>query len=364
MLNSARIGFTLSVVPFLALTGLIRPVAAQSAPEPAADSNGLKTVIVEEQPRETSFFNVEGKALLPGQAATESAGKFWIGLRCSNVDGAVRAQLGLAEGKGLIVDEVFPDSPAKNAGLQQYDVLVKIGDRELAAVTDLVESVQKAEKREIEVSLIRAGKPQTLMLTPAERATGGAQTRISIVAKPDANYHQLHTLIEQLQKSGPLGEAKMRTLHPGVWVNTYQQFGALPKGLSISITKSGDEEAKIVVQRGDQKWEATEKSLDNLPEDVRKSVQEFLGRRQQNAAGRTLTAQPGGVGGTVHLHTVPTPFQPTSPSFRVITPAVPGLPLAPPKTPAPDQLQKQLDEIQKQLESLRKSVEALQSKKE
>lgn len=364
MLKITRIGFALSVVPFLALTGLVRPVAAQTAPEQAAESNGLKTVVVvEEQPREALFFTAEGTALLAGQEVAESAGKYWIGLRCSNVDGALRAQLGLAEGKGLIVDEVFPDSPAKTAGLQQYDVLVKIGGRELAAVADLVETVQKAEKKELEVSLIRAGKPQTLKVTPAERATSGAQTRISIVAKPDVNYHQLHTLIEQLQKSGPHGEAMMRTLRPGVVVNTYQQFGALPKGLSISINKSGDEEAKIVVQRGDQKWEATEKSLDKLPEDVRKSVQEFLGRHQKNVAVRALTAQPG-VEGKLNLNVVPKSAETTIRKYQVLPHVAGTVPGSLTKSVAPDQLQKQLDEIQKQLESLRKSVEALQSKKE
>jgi hypothetical protein len=365
MLNITRIGFTLPVVSCLALTGLVRPVAAQSAPEQAAESNGLKTVVVEEQPVQTLFFTADGKALLTGQQAVESAGKFWIGLRCSNVDAALRAQLGLAEGKGLIVDEVFPDSPAKKAGVQQYDVLLKIGDRELAAATDLVECVQRAEKKEIELSLIRAGKPLTLKVTPAERATSGPTARFLISAREeDANYHQLHTLIERLQKSGPHGEATLRLMRPGVVVNNYRQLSELPKGLSISITKSGDEEAKIVVQRGDQKWEATEKSLDKLPEDVRKSVQEFLGRRQQNVAVRAVTSPPG-VGGTIQLNVVPKPSETTTPKYKVL-PHVPGtVPMSLPRYAAQDQqLQKQLDEIQKQLESLRKSVEALQTKKD
>jgi membrane-associated protease RseP (regulator of RpoE activity) len=364
MLNISRIGFATSVVSCLALTGLVRPVAAQS--DSANDPNPLRVEFalpVEVAADRIVFFTPDGKTLLSGQEAVESGGKFWIGLRCSNVDGALRAQLGLAEGKGLIVDEVFPDSPARTAGLQQYDVLVKIGGRELAAVTDLVESVQKAEEKEIEVSLIRAGKPQTVKVTPAERTAKGTQVRFTLREHPNPNYHELHTLIEQLRNPANEREVAWRAIRGAAVVNK-QQFGTLPKGLSISITKSGDEEAKIAVQRGEQKWETTEKTLDKLPEDVRKSVQEFLGRRQQNAAVRTLPSQTG-VGGTVQVNVRPKPPETTTLTYKVLPHVAGTVPGSLPRYPAQDQqLQKQLDEIQKQLESLRKSVEALQTKKE
>lgn len=342
MLTMTRICGMSAVALLTSLMALPRPVLAQSPP--AQDSTPRFVEIV------ADLVNVEGDNVV--LHAAEAPGKFWIGLRCSAVEGALRAQIGLAEGKGLVVDEVMPDSPAKKAGIQQYDVLLKFGDLELSSVSDLIDVVQKAEKKEVEVSLLRAGKPQTLKVTPDERAAGSAPTRIAVVAEPDVEYRQLHSLIEKLQKSGPQGDLRWQILQPNVIVNK-RQISAIPKGMSISITKSGDEEAKIVVQRGDDKWEATEKTLDKLPEDVRKSVEQFLGARAQPGSAIFLGA-PAGRGGSANRYSV---------QSRVATPpaAGGGVGAAVFET---GRTQKQLDEIKKQLEELRKAVETLQSKKE
>ena len=47
--------------------------------------------------------------------------------------------------------------------------------------------------------------------------------------------------------------------------------------MSIVISKEGDQPAKIVVKRGDEKWEVTEKELDKLPADVRPHVEHMFG---------------------------------------------------------------------------------------
>lgn len=379
MLRFTRVGFITVVASSLALTGLVRFAAAQAAPAPDTDPNSLKTVlVVEGQPNELFFTDVAGA--LAQAAAPEVPGKYWIGLRCSNVDGALRAQLGLAEGKGLLVDEVVPDSPAKKAGVAQFDVLVKYGDRELTTVGDLVEAVQKTETKEIEVGLIRAGKPLTLKVTPAEHSHGATPTRIAVVAEPNVDYQQLHSLIERLQKGGQ-GDINWKVVRPGVVMQHVQrQFGSLPKGLSISITKSGDEEAKIVVQRGDQKWEATEKTLDKLPDDVRRPVESFLhGRPPAGAFGMMGSA---GIGAMVPPQGQ-TNIRSTISRNRTAagggaaagtTTAVPMPPGAAPgvgapagvfiSTPPSAGTQKQLDEIKQQLEELRKAVEALKTKQE
>ena len=52
----------------------------------------------------------------------------------------------------------------------------------------------------------------------------------------------------------------------------------LPGDMNINITKAGNEPAKIVVNRGNEKWEVTEKELDKLPADVRPYVEQMLGR--------------------------------------------------------------------------------------
>jgi hypothetical protein len=48
--------------------------------------------------------------------------------------------------------------------------------------------------------------------------------------------------------------------------------------MSVVISKEGDQPAKIVVKRGDDKWELTEKELNKLPADIRPHVERMLGR--------------------------------------------------------------------------------------
>ena len=55
--------------------------------------------------------------------------------------------------------------------------------------------------------------------------------------------------------------------------------------MSISITKTGDKPADIVVKMGDEKWEVSEKDLDKLPEKVRPYVDRMLGLATSTGAG-------------------------------------------------------------------------------
>lgn len=53
----------------------------------------------------------------------------------------------------------------------------------------------------------------------------------------------------------------------------------LPKDLTITITRSGEEPAQVKVTKGDKTWEVAEGDLSELPEDVRPHVERMLGRR-------------------------------------------------------------------------------------
>ena len=60
--------------------------------------------------------------------------------------------------------------------------------------------------------------------------------------------------------------------------------------MSVAITKEGNEPAKITVQRGNDKWEITEKDLDKLPADVRPFVEQMLGRGMAGVVGGAMSA--------------------------------------------------------------------------
>jgi putative serine protease PepD len=67
---------------------------------------------------------------------------------------------------GAVIGQVAPDSPAADAGLQEGDVVVRIGDQEVTNSSDLVNAVQSAEVGDsLEVEFQRDGVTQTTTVT-------------------------------------------------------------------------------------------------------------------------------------------------------------------------------------------------------
>jgi membrane-associated protease RseP (regulator of RpoE activity) len=255
-----------------------------------------------------------------GQAVRPS--DHWLGLECFPVDALLRAHLNLAEGEGLVIEQVVPDSPAAKAELKQHDVIVKAGGTEIKSVADLMGAVDEAKENELALEIIRGGKPMTMKATPAKRPA--AQEVLRRV--PQRRMEEFRQLFDRLQSEQP-GSLRYRMLGPGAVLPGKE----LPKDLSVSITRSGSEPAKITVKKGDQSWEVGEKELDKLPDDVRPHVERMLGRG--------VMAMPG--------------MPPMPPDPRMVIPA-PGRPEM--RGPA----EKQLKEMMDQLDKLRRQMEELQ----
>jgi putative serine protease PepD len=71
-----------------------------------------------------------------------------------------------AEDGGALIGEVSPGSPAEQAGLQEGDIVVRLGDRPITDANDLVSAVQAAEVGEaLEIEFQRDGATQTASVT-------------------------------------------------------------------------------------------------------------------------------------------------------------------------------------------------------
>ena len=80
------------------------------------------------------------------------------------------AQIGLAEGFGLVVDELAPDSPAVAAGVQRYDVLKLLNEQQLSDPGQLAALVRSLGKdAQVSLTILRKGKEQKLSLKIGER---------------------------------------------------------------------------------------------------------------------------------------------------------------------------------------------------
>jgi hypothetical protein len=274
--------------------------------------------------------------LAPGTEA--KPGPFWIGIETRPVPEAMRAELKLPEGQGLVVEQVVPGSPAAAAKLQRHDVLLKAGDKPLAEVRDLVGAIDAAQGKELSLEILRSGKTTTVNVTPAKRPAEMAESLPEGAWPGGPEWDHLRKWLEQVQP-GRGGQPPMRFWHlqPGAVLPPGAAAPPIPGNLAISVTRQGQQPAKIHVARGTEQWDVTEKELDKLPADIRPHVERML-----NPGARWME--------------VPFGFSPSpawQPRVRVEAKPVPA--------PSPG-VEQRLDEMTRQLEQLRKSVDDLRQR--
>ncbi len=259
--------------------------------------------------------------------------EYWLGIECFPVPPALRAQLNLPEKEGLLVGNIASDSPAAKAGIAQHDILLRAGDKPLAEPRDLVQAVQAAKEAKLAIELIHGGQRKTIEATPAKRPE---EARLVMPAPGDRETVQ--KWLEQMQRMQQMqpewreGQGSPLQFHffgpgaivpPGVNVEP-----ALPSNVTVAITKEADQPLKIVVKRGDEKWEVTEKGLDKLPAELRPYVEHLLGR---------------------HM-------------FGMLAPQSPGTPENPPRPglgPLESRLEKRLEAMEQRIDNLRHAIEEM-----
>ncbi len=94
----------------------------------------------------------------------------WLGITGYDVNRRVAYYYGLEASRGVFVTEVTPDSPAEAAGIQVGDALLNVGDRSLATVGDLVESLRSSSiGGNVELEVERHGRRLRLRATLGTR---------------------------------------------------------------------------------------------------------------------------------------------------------------------------------------------------
>src|SRR5262249_43530211 len=94
---------------------------------------------------------------------------YWIGVSAGPVEPALRTQLQLPQGQGLIITEVHKDSPAAKAGIQPHDIFLKVDGVALSDPASLTKLVQSRGEKPMKIELLRKGHKQEIELTPQRR---------------------------------------------------------------------------------------------------------------------------------------------------------------------------------------------------
>ena len=94
----------------------------------------------------------------------------YLGIITRDAGPELTSQLRQPEGFGLVVDEVLPDSPAKTAGLERNDLIIKFEDQLLANPPQLEALVRRAGKdKESTLTILRAGAEQKVTIKIGEK---------------------------------------------------------------------------------------------------------------------------------------------------------------------------------------------------
>jgi hypothetical protein len=277
MKRSRRPWDTLLVAAMVAMTGICAQTQQLAFAEESAELEGEIVQIGPAKGDETLAPAVIDETEVP---ATPT---YWIGLRGRGVDDPVlRTHLQLAEGTGIVVEDVVADSPAAKAGLQKHDIILRANDDMVDSMETLQTHVQAAKDKAIELEVIRLGKETTVKVTPAERPADFQQLAGGDQGMDLGNGFggDIGRMIQQQLQAG--GMPGMRQIGPGMVLggrNMNMNLDAL-NGMSVSVNRNGEGPAQITVQKGDKTWTVSSddaKALAELPEDVRAAVSGMMG---------------------------------------------------------------------------------------
>ena len=114
--------------------------------------------------------NAKPPAALLGRGQNGSEKLPYLGLSTARIPGMVAEHLGLAEGNGVIVRTVCPNSPADSAGFAVNDIILSIGGEPVADSDAFSESIRARKAGDkLELEIIRKGKPDKVEVILAER---------------------------------------------------------------------------------------------------------------------------------------------------------------------------------------------------
>ena len=130
----------------------------------------------------------------------------------------------------------------------------------------------------MELTLIRNAKEQVSEVTPAERPQQSQQDDDQLAAAR-TEFSKLGVVCHGDTKKGAGDQEEGEefvVVMPGLLLPGKRK--EFPEDLEIRITKKGKEKAEIHVKMGGEEWNVDEASLDELPEEVRGYVKQFLNR--------------------------------------------------------------------------------------
>ncbi|MBK3406217.1 DegQ family serine endoprotease [Methylorubrum populi] len=185
----------------------------------------------------------------------------WLGVRIQNVDESTAEALGLKGGaKGALVAGVDEKGPAKTAGLEVGDVIVKFNGVPVKSSSELPRIVAATPVgKTVEVQIVRKGEEQTKSVLLG-RLEDGEKTQVANLKQPEAE--SANRQILGLNLSGLTDEARRR----------YNIKESVKNGVVVTKVDPNSTAADKRIQPGEVIVEVGQEAVAN-PADVTKRVE-------------------------------------------------------------------------------------------
>ncbi|GAA4010956.1 Do family serine endopeptidase [Sphingomonas swuensis] len=174
----------------------------------------------------------------------------YLGIGLLPLDESSAAALGIAKDRGELVRSVVPGQPAQRAGLQQGDVILRVGGRPVTpdeTASYLIANVTPGQRVPIEI--IRDGRRQTVTATVAQRPTEEELARIGGATTPEGTPFDPN---DRNQPAVPAGQALGLSLQPlTAEIAQAVNVPAGTRGMVVTNVDPNSDAAEKGIQRGD-----------------------------------------------------------------------------------------------------------------
>lgn len=117
-------------------------------------------------PREPFAPNAPLRGIAPNALVTRLQSGRLIGVGVSALTKQLGEYFGIADGKGLLINNVRENSPAAKAGLKAGDVIVEIDGKQIGESAQMFRSINEKKDGDVSLTIIRDRNRQTMRVMP------------------------------------------------------------------------------------------------------------------------------------------------------------------------------------------------------
>ncbi len=176
----------------------------------------------------------------------------WLGLAGQDVDQRTASYFGLDRPRGMLITEVFEQTPAQKAGLRSGDILLSLEGTEIKGKNHYVRLIRNLTREaQVELTLWREQQARTLRLKPAgfsrERALALAEERWGLRVRQGDQA----LVVSQVRSSSPAQELGLRA-GDRIYKIAGQPMESLEDFVQSFIRYRMQQSLMLLVARGDR----------------------------------------------------------------------------------------------------------------